>query len=361
MIKARVGIVGTGHGIRTILPALVSTNKFEVCAVAGSSKERAQAHASKVSEDLKALEFEELLGMSDSLDLICIASPNEHHLAHFAASADTKCNLYLEKPLGNSEDEARQIESAFKGSSQERFLVVGHQLRFNPFIREMKRQWHEGKIGRVYSLSIIQRGGAFARKDREWTWEFEKSSGGGVRLAMGTHLVDLVYFLSSTTPKSLCVNMDAVHLERTPVGTAEVRTIDVCNSFVASLDGGSFEATVSTSAASHGPGKFEIEILGSEGALYYDGVSTLKAYREGQVLDDLVSRRAAEEYLALPGSSVFRKSLCKMAAEMAAAILGEKNNLSEAASLVDGLENLTLLDLGMRERNARIDGRKDMF
>lgn len=356
----KVGIIGTGHGVRTIAPALMSTDAFEITAVSGSSVSRAQEVVKESLPNAKALDFGELLESSE-LDLICVASPNEFHAQHMAAAAQTDRHLYLEKPIGNSAIEAAEVEALVAQRPKSLLTVVGHQLRFNPFLKEIRDKWREGDLGDVYSVVIRQRGGAFASSERPWTWEFEKERGGGVRLAMGTHLVDLVNFMSGKTPSSTFVNMDPVHERRSPTGDVADRIVDVCNFFSATLDYGDFEAYVTTSAASHGPGMFEIEILGSKGTLYFDGVGKLTSFVEGTEQASWFTAEAVAEYQKRPGSSIFRKSLSVLAEEMAKFMRGEENSIDDAASVTESVRLLEVLDSSMNDFNARIARNSEMF
>lgn len=356
--RLRVGVIGTGHGLRTIAPALQSTGEFEICAVSGSSIPRVEELLAEGFPEAKAMDFKDIIEMQD-LDLICVASPNEFHAEHMTAVANSKCHLYLEKPIGNSVEEARQISEAILHGEQSRKVVVGHQLRFNPFLRKIRSKIEDGALGKLYSIVVTQRGGAFASSNRPWTWEFERSRGGGVRLAMGTHILDLANFVGGRKLVSSYVNMDAVHKNRYPMGTE--RRVDVCNFFSASLDYGDFEAYITTSAASHGPGTFEVEVLGSEGSVYFDGLGRLLHYIDGVEQPQWISDHEISVYQGRPGSSIFRKSLSVMAEEMAKAIRGEKNDLGLAASVTESVELLETLDEAMNAYNSRVAPPRDMF
>jgi predicted dehydrogenase len=239
--------------------------------------------------------------------------------------------------------------------------VVGHQLRFNPFVRLIRDEWVSGSLGDVYSIAIRQRGGAFASALRPWTWEFEKSRGGGVRLAMGTHLIDTVNFLSGCLPLSSHFFMDPVHRLRRPDGIGPDRFVDSSCFFSASLDYGRFGSLVSTSAASHGPGSFEIEVLGSTGTIYFDGVETLRIFRNGTLVDISLPSKLLRSYVDRPGASIFRKSLSMMAEQMANFINRRENHLGDASTVDQAIKILDVLDLGMDAFNARMSEKRNVF
>jgi predicted dehydrogenase len=77
--RLKVGIVGTGHGLRTIAPALLSSAHFDIVAVAGSSIPRTQEILNAMAIDADAVNFEQIINIDD-IDLLCIASPNELYI-----------------------------------------------------------------------------------------------------------------------------------------------------------------------------------------------------------------------------------------------------------------------------------------
>jgi len=357
--KIKTGIVGTGHGLRTIVPALESTKKFDVVAVAGSSIERVR-EKSDLPLNARPANFDELIS-DKTLELICIASPNQFHREQFEAAATSNANLYLEKPIATNFSDAKKLKRHFC-DAKPRFIVLGHQLRFNPYIRTIRDFWQQGRFGQVYHVALMQRGGAFTSPTREWTWEFEKERGGGVRLAMGTHLLDLVNFISSKSPREIFANMSPVHDKRQPDTESKARTVDASNFFSASIDYGEFEASISTTAAAHVPSQFRLEVHGSEASAIYDGMTDLTVYRLGKAVKDISIDLLEKSFMEKPGSSVFRKSLCYMADSMADQIEGKKSNLLEIASTVDdGVEHLRVLDEAMSSRNKRNGARTEIF
>lgn len=354
----KIGIIGTGHGLRTLKPSFEFDGRAEVVAVSGSSMDRARSYASEYGIELVFASSRELCS-SDEVDLVCVASPNEFHVLDAINAVDSHKHVYLEKPVGCDHQEAERILAQARKSDTDRIIVVGHQLRFNPYIQEIRSWIMQGSLGHVYLVRIDQRGGAFARQDKPWTWEFDENAGGGVRLAMGTHLVDTASFLVGRQPEELTSSAHPVHKHR-PSHTGETRTVAVSNYYSAEVDFGDAFSQVSTSAASHGPGRFEIEVLGSEGSAHYDGGTSLQLFRDSREVPSAHSIDA-DAYLSRPGSSVFRKSMTYLASEILDSIERRRDQVDTAHTLEDAVELMRLLDSSNHKFEERYAGSRMAF
>lgn len=357
MIK--IGMIGTGHGLRTLKPGFEHTGLARIVAVSGSSHERASQLAQEYGIEFACSSAEELCSLTE-LDLICVASPNSYHLEHATVALKSGRHVYLEKPIAMSDAEATKVLSIVQGQGSTKQVFVGHQLRFNPFVREMVKFKESGSLGRIYSLTITQRGGAFSSKDRPWTWEFEVEKGGGVRLAMATHLLDLSNFVIGTTAKQVSLSADPVHAIRTPEG-GESRKVRVSNFCSMDVDYGDAFAQLSTSAAAHVPGQFEIEILGSDGAMKYDGVTDLKLFQNGAPQEIPGLNNLVADYSERPGSSVFRKSFTYFAQAVLDSISGAKPEAKGAHTVHDAVDLMRVLDEAYDGFQSRVPNRNEAF
>lgn len=355
--KLRVGVIGTGHGLRTLRPGFEYAGRAQVVGISGSSSERARLYAADNDIPI-AFESAEELCSSDEIDLICVASPNEFHLDHAMLALSSKKHVYLEKPVACSHEDAIQL-NRFADVSSNRLVVVGHQLRFNPFIQYMRDLVNSEQLGEIYSINITQRGGAFAQLNRPWTWEFDRSVGGGVRLAMGTHLLDASNFLLGFAPEAIFSGGHPVHRKRFRGDGATV-VVSISNFFSATADYGTAMCHISTSAASHGPGEFKIEILGSKGVAIYNGGSSMEFFRDGEIVIDACPVDSGS-YESRPGSSVFRKSLTYFADQIVEAIEAGQTKLADAHTLSDAISLLEMLDEADREFSQRGPANRSAF
>ncbi len=343
--EVNVGIIGTGHALRTIVPALSYSDGFRIQKISGSSISRASQYAKKFDLDVDPCSYQDLLESPD-IDLIVVASPNHFHLSHAVGAIESGKNVYLEKPIGVDSTQAKKIRHAYNERPNDSLVVIGHQLRFNPFIQKSKELIDEGILGRIYSIEIRQKAGGLRSLDLEWNWQFDDEKGGGVRLAMGTHLLDLSNFLLNSSPGFTTCFCDPVISERNIDG--EKRQVISSSFFSATMDYHDCQGYISTSAASHGPGYFDLEIFGTEGYISYDGGTDFRFLKENvvQTISEMESIRL--DYLGRPGgTSMFRKSLSYISEELLRCISEKNSHIPNAATMDDAVKISELLDEGL--------------
>lgn len=102
-----VGILGTGVGIRTYLPAFQALSCLNVVAIAGSNMERgmafAQAHGIPEAMDFRSI------CTHPNVDLVCVATPNPRHRIEAAAALEAGKHVLCEKPLAMNTQETREL------------------------------------------------------------------------------------------------------------------------------------------------------------------------------------------------------------------------------------------------------------
>ena len=339
----KVGVIGTGVGVRSVIPGLKATGKVKIAALSGSSRSRTEEIGSGLGIDILSGDFRDVI--SADVDLICVCSPNSFHLEHSSAAISSGKHVYLEKPITTSAIEA---EILLKSSQKQpnSLFVVGHQLRFNPYLSSMRDIIQRGDIGRVYHISAIQRGSGLGNPDQKWTWEFDGPSGGGVRLAMGSHLIDLTNFMLGQSPCSITSTLDPVHEYRTPGGTEPRKsTASVFFNSMLTYDGTS--AYVSTTAAAAGDFHLEIIAHGENGTLTFDLQNNLILKKIGQPDSQIGSDEMRAEYLSAHGSSVFSKSFNYLATKIVSAINRSEDTIVDACTIEDSFRYLQVLDASL--------------
>lgn len=288
-----VGILGTGVGIRTYLPAFRSLDGFKVVAIAGSSLERGKAFAQR-HQIPEAMDFRAICTHPE-IDLVCVGTPNPCHRVEAAAALEGGKHVLCEKPLAMNIEETRElIQLADARPSQ--LALVDYQLRFNPYLRKVRELIAQGAIGRPYYLRVHQQSIGFIDRDAPWSWNFDATRGGGVRLAMASHLIDLVNYWFGQEILTVSGGMDAVVLHR---GDDRGKPVEVNTSasFSASMElrSGMVVHLFATAASCGRPG-FAFDLYGEEGELHFDLVSKLTG--------SFLSRPGATEVIPVSGVTV---------------------------------------------------------
>lgn len=265
--KVSVGIIGTGVGLRTHLPAFVELADAEVVALAGSSLERGRMFADQYGVP-HALSAEQLCESAD-VDLVCVTSPNQFHYAQTMRALKSGKHVLCEKPLAMDEAGCRKL-ATFSGARPNQLALVNHQLRFNPYLRKVKQLLAGGYVGRPYLVRMHQQSTGFSDRNAAWSWSFDADQGGGVRLAMGSHLVDLLVFWFGSSIDVVNGSMDPVIDRRLGPSRDPVQVrASGCFGATISFSDGPY-AQLSATAAAHSSPVFEFSIYGEDGELHFD-------------------------------------------------------------------------------------------
>lgn len=338
-----IGIIGTGVGIRTYLNTFKKLENANVIAISGSSKERVEKFAKENDIEIACKDYKELIDL-ENLDLICITAPNKYHYEYAKYCINTNKNMILEKPATMTIEEANELKKMIYNS--DKINIINHQLRFNPYLLKVKEIIDQGLLGRIYYINIHQQSTGFSNKDMKWTWSLEEKEGGGVRLAMGSHLVDLIRFWLKKEILTVKGNMDVVIPKRLD-SNGNIKDVTTCSFFDANLN---FKdnITVNCSATCSAIGKsaFNFQIYGENGELHFD--------LENKLIGYFINEKGIEQKIKVEGVtkeeqenkvSIFSGSFIYYAKPLLSAIEEGNDNLLENASKIDdALENQRILD-----------------
>ena len=173
------------------------------------------------------LDYEELLAQP-GLDCIVIATPDHQHLPMLFKALDAKKDVYLEKPLSLTPEQSARMVAAVRRT--DRVVQIGMQRRSMGFISDAKKMIDEGKIGKVSMVRAMWNwhfalpletgplageldwsrflGSAPARPFDpvrfKWWRGFWDYSGGNMT-DQGTHLMDVVQWMTSSGPPKSAV------------------------------------------------------------------------------------------------------------------------------------------------------------
>ena len=173
------------------LPTLIATRDVALVAIAepgGAGREYAKRHAPSAA---LFQDFNELLGEVRP-HAVVIALPTSLHRDAAVASFAAGANVYLEKPIAASLDDARAIHDAWRTSG----LIgrIGFNCRFNRLYVEMKAAILAQEAG----APIAVRSALTARWPGESGWRVSAGAGGGALLELASHHIDLLRFIFDT-------------------------------------------------------------------------------------------------------------------------------------------------------------------
>ena len=130
--KPKIGVVGAGHLGRHHIKHLSKHSDVEFVGVFDVNKESLKNICSEFSVDPN----ENLENLIDSCDGVHIVTPTNTHFDIAKKILENKKDVFVEKPMTNTVDEALSLVSLAK--KHELILQVGHIERFNPTINKLK-------------------------------------------------------------------------------------------------------------------------------------------------------------------------------------------------------------------------------
>ena len=179
----RVGVIGTGFAGSTHARAAAGLPGVRVATIAAATRAEAEPLAAelgaRVAPDAAAL------CASDDVDLVVVASPTYLHAEHAIAAARAGKQVFCEKPIALTLDDARSMVRACDDAGVR--LAIGHVVRFFPEYRRAKELLDAGVLGRA-AVATLTRGTVSVGAARAWYLDPAKS--GGVVLDLMLHDLD---------------------------------------------------------------------------------------------------------------------------------------------------------------------------
>ncbi len=219
MSKLNAAVVGTGF-IGPVHVEALQRAGVTVTGILGSRPEKSTAAQQTLGLEKAYGSLDELLS-DDSVDVVHVTSPNQHHFAQVTAAIESGKHVLCEKPLAMTPDEsAKLVELAdAKGIA----AGVNYNIRYYPLCIEAARRVASGKSGRVFHVtgSYVQ---DWLFHPSDFNWRVLKEEGGALRAVadIGTHWLDLIQHVVGQKVVSVCADLGTVFAERTrPLGGVE--------------------------------------------------------------------------------------------------------------------------------------------
>ena len=192
----KVGITGSGFGVRAHLPAFAAHPDFEVVALA--SPHNAQRIAEERGVPHAFASCKELLAGCE-VDVVSIAAPPfTHHDDVLAALAAGK-HVLCEKPFALNVAQAQEMLEAAKRAGTA--TAVMHEFRWVPQRLAIKELIENGHLSPLREIEIAQLMGSLrADGTRARSWWFDRERGGGMAGALLSHLIDSANWLAGRPP-----------------------------------------------------------------------------------------------------------------------------------------------------------------
>jgi predicted dehydrogenase len=194
METVKWGIIGCGDVAEVKSgPAFQNVTGSELIGVMRRNAEKAKDFAERHGVPIHTNNAEDLLQHTD-INAIYVATPPSTHLAYAKAALAAGKDVYLEKPMALTSQEAGEIVTAVKNSDNK--LSVAHYRRKLPAFEKVKALLDESAIGSVLfaDIQILQPRNSDIVANSEENWRLNPTvSGGGYFYDLAPHQIDLMY------------------------------------------------------------------------------------------------------------------------------------------------------------------------
>lgn len=346
MTKIGIGFVGTGFARSAQAPGFNAHAGNALIAVCSGSVENARKMAQEFGIPHVCPSYDELIARDDVTLVVISAPPFLHHRVTMAALAAGK-DIICEKPMAMNAAEAQQMAEA-AASRPGQLAIIDHELRFNPTWRRLKRLVDEGFVGDLHHLSVTIASGFRHSAQRPWNWWAQKSAGGGLLGALGSHSIDALRWLFGEIEAVVGTVATMVPARRDAVSGEfrAVETDDYCSFLLrfAPKRGKSALGVVTLSAVYASGGKNQIVIAGERGTIVLDSDETLLAASgfDG-AFEDMSLPDPARNVVGVPGN-LWARSFYHLAGATVTALGEGKSSVEGAATFQDGWRCQRVID-----------------
>jgi predicted dehydrogenase len=188
--KLRAGIIGLGVGEQHIKGYRMA-HEVDVVALCDSAVVKREMAAMRYPE-CRITDDPETLIKAPDIDIISVASFDQHHAAQVIHALEQGKHVFCEKPLCTSEDELAEIHAALERNPGTR-LSTNTILRMSPRFCDLRDRIGRGELGRLYYAEADYNYGRLHKLQEGWRGSIPDYS---VMLGGGIHMVDLLLWLS---------------------------------------------------------------------------------------------------------------------------------------------------------------------
>lgn len=211
--KHRVAVVGLGFIGPVHIENLRRLPNVEVTGVLHSSPEASEAKAKLLGVPKFYRSYDELV-KDPEIDCIHICTPNHLHYEMVKKGLEADKHIICDKPLAVTAKEGAELVELGKTKSKLVKAITFNQ-RYYPVLRHLKVMREKGELGEIYSIigSYIQ-DWLFLNTDYNWRLETEKSGDTKAVADIGSHLLDLLEYISGLRIVEVLADFHTVHKTR---------------------------------------------------------------------------------------------------------------------------------------------------
>lgn len=188
MQKIKWGVLGTANiAYGCTIPGMKLAEHCELYAIAGRSKEKAEAFKTKFGFEKVYGSYEELLDDSN-VQAVYVPLPNNLHLKWVNAALQKGKHVLCEKPLALNADEARKMFATARENGVH--LMEAYAYLHSPYVESLKKDVADGVIGKIDYIES-----AFITQGYKEDFRLHKELGGGALYDLGCYCTTMILSL----------------------------------------------------------------------------------------------------------------------------------------------------------------------
>jgi predicted dehydrogenase len=200
---------------------------------------------------------------SRRMDFVTIVTPNFAHFAPAMMALDNGFHIVVEKPIGFTLDEARQLQK--KAQETGLILCLTHTYSGYPMVKQARQMIREGVFGKIRKIWVEYPQGWLSRlTEREgnaqaaWRTDPKKSGKSGCMGDIGTHAAHLAEYVSGLSITHLCADLNTM---------VEGRPLDDDGNVLLKFDNGAAGVLMASQVAAGEENALKIRVYGEKGGL----------------------------------------------------------------------------------------------
>ncbi len=252
----RFGIVGTGGmgGVHLReINARQDARVAALCDVSETALERTRAALGERAAGVTSFtDLHRMLAEAD-LDAVVVATPHTQHAGHVTAALERGLHVLVEKPMATTAADARAIIAKAEGAG--RVVAIAYQRHGSPTYKRAHEAIASGAIGDIRLVTVLIAQDCLANFLPGRTWRADPAlSGGGHFMDTGSHINDMMLWVSGLRPEAVCAQIDRF-------GTL----VDVCTALTIRFDNGAVGTFAATALSPEW--REEFSFYGTKGVL----------------------------------------------------------------------------------------------
>lgn len=166
-----IGCGGRGAYVANVFQRMGQEKNCQIAAVCDVYQKRVTENKNRLKVEFGTLDYREVIARND-IDAVIVATPDHWHAAVALAAMDAGKDVYLEKPMCHTIEEAKKLSDTVRETR--RVLQVGSQTTSAGQWWEAKKAIAGGMIG-----DMIMSQGSYHRNstEGEWNWPIDAAAG----------------------------------------------------------------------------------------------------------------------------------------------------------------------------------------